>query len=169
MKVHMCMVFLPDDHYFLFLCLQTSSFKIQCMSTTSRRDPEKKYPSKPQSIRDHSRGKKKLFSFSCFHDTHYAGPSHQNLKCISLQSTPPKIADSQNVSKYSHGNQQPSAVLRLCGYIAFFKDAIYQFIYPKYKKSWATHFRPSFSLNLTFIPMEIICHKTGFHLLILNC
>lgn len=41
MKAHMCMVFLPDDHYFLFLYLQTSSFKIQYMPTTSRRDPEK--------------------------------------------------------------------------------------------------------------------------------
>lgn len=31
---------------------------------------------------------------------------------------------------------------------------------------WTLH---SFSLNFTFAPMEMICHKTGFHLLILNC
>lgn len=170
MKVHMCMVFLPDDHYFLFYIFREVLLKSNtCQPHQEEIQKKKKLIQTSKHQGSFKRKEKNLFSFSYFHDTYYAGPSHQNLKCISLQSAPPKTAESQYVSKYSHGNQQPSAVLRLCGYKASFKDAIYQSIYPKYKKSWTTHFGQSFSLNFTFVRMEIICHKTGFHLLILNC
>lgn len=87
------MVFPPDDHYFLFYIFRQVFLKSDTCQP-HQEEIQKKNQSKPQSIRDHSRGKKNLFSFSCFHDTHYAGPSHQNLKCISLQSAPPKSADS---------------------------------------------------------------------------
>lgn len=133
MKVHMSMVFLLDHHYFLFYISREGLLKSNTCQPHQEEIQKKKSIQTSKHEGSFKRKEKSLFLLLFpWHTLCWSKSPKPQVYLFTICLS--KDCSSQYVFKYSHGNQQPSAVLRLCGYNASFKDAIYQFIYPKYKK-----------------------------------